>query len=94
MVKCDAADRPCVLVARPRESMFTSSASQTAELDQDIVAVLTGSQSPSHTRRVGRSAGSRNIWTNSIYKCLLLVENFESEYQIVLFIICNLVIFE
>ena len=52
VVKCDAADRPCVLVARPRESMFTSSASQTAELDQDIVAVLTGSQSPSHTRRV------------------------------------------
>ena len=49
-----------MLVARPRESRFTTSASQTAELDQDIVAVLTGSQSPSHTRRVS------SIWSKPI----------------------------
>ena len=50
-----------MLVARPRESRFTTSASQTAELDQDIVAVLTGSQSPSHTRRVVSSIWSKPI---------------------------------
>ena len=50
-----------MLVARPRESRFTTSASQTAELDQDIVAVLTGSQSPSHTRRVISSISSKPI---------------------------------
>ena len=63
-----------MLVARPRESRFTTSASQTAELDQDIVAVLTGSQSPSHTRRVVSS-----IWSKPDE--FLLVKNFESEYQ-------------
>ena len=66
MVKWDAADRPCVLVARPRESRFTTSASQTAELDQDIVAVLTGSQSPSHTRRVISSISSKPISFSSL----------------------------
>ena len=52
-----APDRPTS--SKPRENKFKTSASQTAILDKDIVAVLTGSQSPHTSSTKGTGTGEK-----------------------------------
>ena len=47
------------LTSKPRENKFKTSASQTAILDKNIVAVLTGSQSPHSSSTKGTGPGER-----------------------------------
>ena len=56
------ASRPnthAALTSKPRENKFKTSASQTAILDKNIVAVLTGSQSPHSSSTKGTGPGER-----------------------------------
>ena len=53
-----SADRPLPAVTRSRENRFKTSASQTANIDKNIVAVLTGSQSQHSSSGKVRSGAS------------------------------------